>query len=538
MKVNRISLLVSLFPLLVGAEIVLEQGIHMVNGATIVLEDETLQNNGKLTSTGTIKVTGGNTSSIGGEGTITLNILEIEKAGATTRTSLSGAISVNGKISTKSDLNLNGNKLKLGNTGTLNETTGRVLGDSGQISATRELDAPDAENVAGLGAIITSSKDLGSTQIIRGHHTQSGEFGTSIKRYYDIVPTNNENLDATLAFSYHELEVLGTDSVLRLFMSEDGDLWQGQSGVVDVTNNTVTVSQISNFSRWTAAANTAPKLLSVESFVIGQNGSIEVGIDRAITEDLDGDALTLQVGAGTNYIVSGGVITPKSGFTGVLSVSFYVNDGLANSNEITKKIEVRNVADNNAPTISAVNVTPIEKNHSQKVTLDMISYEDADGDDVSITLFEGENYTLDGLTIIPKTDFIGDLNVPVQVSDGIASTEKYLAKVSVFEKSIHFNQGQVIAKGEGKVVVYPNPLKTESEALLVRGSGKLDRVEIKMFNMAGRRIAAGATEVQDESYQYNLRFGSQLLKGNYALTINGFLNGKPVSREVKLIGVQ
>ncbi len=39
-------------------------------------------------------------------------------------------------------------------------------------------------------------------------------------------------------------------------------------------------------------------------------------------------------------------------------------------------------------------------------------------DDFTLTVLEGENYTLDGESITPRENYNGDLTVPVYVSDG------------------------------------------------------------------------------------------------------------------------
>ncbi|MCB0726710.1 MAG: hypothetical protein KDD00_04565, partial [Ignavibacteriae bacterium] len=98
------------------------------------------------------------------------------------------------------DLNLNGNNITFMPDAYLNETPGNlVFGNTGFLVTTRTLGAPSALNVAGFGALLTSSSSLGSTEIKRGHTVQNGlNGGTSIKRYYDITPANNTGLNASL----------------------------------------------------------------------------------------------------------------------------------------------------------------------------------------------------------------------------------------------------------------------------------------------------------------------------------------------------
>jgi len=106
-----------------------------------------------------------------------------------------------------------------------------------------------------LGAEITTSANMGSTTIIRGHAVQTGGGNSGIKRFYDITPNNNSGLDATLVFNYLESELDGqTESTLQLWRSTDeGSTWSSEGGSVNTTNNTITLSGIDGFSRWTAS---------------------------------------------------------------------------------------------------------------------------------------------------------------------------------------------------------------------------------------------------------------------------------------------
>ena len=171
-------------------------------------------------------------------------------------------------------LDLNGGTLTFGADGTLNETGGgRVTG--GLLTATRTLSAPSAVNVAGLGAVLTSSADLGLTTVIRGHMAQTGSGSESIARYYDIAPSTNSGLDATLAFTYDETELNGLDEeLLELYRSADGGAtWMRQGGSVDPSANTITLSGIDTFSRWTAGSTDAPLPVELARFDAVADGS-------------------------------------------------------------------------------------------------------------------------------------------------------------------------------------------------------------------------------------------------------------------------
>ncbi|MGB4851768.1 MAG: hypothetical protein WBQ38_05575, partial [Ignavibacteria bacterium] len=187
---------------------------------------------------------------------ITYNKLRINNSAGT---SLPNATTVNDSLSViLGDLNLNGFVLTLAPAGYLTETAGNtVTGTSGYITTTRTLNAPSALNVAGLGAVLTTAVNLGSTEIRRGHAVQSGLGGnTSFLRYFDITPATNTGLNATLVYKYDDSELNGkVESASSLFKSTNsGTNWTSQGGTVNTSANTITLSGIGSFSRWSASS--------------------------------------------------------------------------------------------------------------------------------------------------------------------------------------------------------------------------------------------------------------------------------------------
>ncbi len=180
--------------------------------------------------------------------------------------SLGGYFSVSGNLITESDINLNGQTISLGTSAYLIEDEGRLYGNSGQIQTTRNLSNIN-ENVAGLGAEITTSSNMGSTTITRSHTANSSP--ASIERKYNIAPTNNSGLNATLVFHYDNDELDGlTASALELYKSTDGGTsWADMNGSVNTFHNIITLSDIDAFSLWTAmeSEDVNPPILETEN---------------------------------------------------------------------------------------------------------------------------------------------------------------------------------------------------------------------------------------------------------------------------------
>jgi hypothetical protein len=167
--------------------------------------------------------------------------------------------------------NLHGTTLDLGGTGTAStideRNDGRVTG--GILTATRTLAAPTDRNVAGLGAILDANQVLGITTVTRGHSEQTGNGNASIARFYDITPTTNSGLSATLTLTYNEAELNGlSESTLAFFQSTNsGTSWSLRGADDrDATANTVTLNDVRRFSRWTLGSTNSPLPVELAHF--------------------------------------------------------------------------------------------------------------------------------------------------------------------------------------------------------------------------------------------------------------------------------
>ncbi len=245
------------------------QGLAIGASTTFTLGSATLSLSGNWNNAGTFTAGSGTVvfSSPNGNQTITkdggetFNNLTINKAADDVV--LNDNITVDGTLTcTSGDLDLNGKIISLGASASLSESAGAtVKGSTGYLTATRNLNAPAAENVAGLGAVLTSAANLGNTVINRHHAVQSIDGNNSILRYYDITPTTNTGLNATLVYHYDDSELNGSvEHDLQLYKSTDnGVTWSTLVETLNTVANTLTVSGLDGFSRFTATDfNTPP----------------------------------------------------------------------------------------------------------------------------------------------------------------------------------------------------------------------------------------------------------------------------------------
>jgi hypothetical protein len=224
-----------------------------------------ISQSGTFTQTNAMVEYNGTTAQTVSVTNITYNKLKLNNsAGA----SLAGNLTVNDSLIIQSGiLNISTRILTLSPTSVLKESAGNLItGTTGYITTTRTISAPSALNVGGLGAVITTAANLGSTEVRRGHAVQNGlNGGTSIKRYFDITPANNSGLNATLVYLYDETELNGKpEAGLKLFTSSNSGVnWILSGGTPNAANNSVTVTGLNSFSRWSADSSSVSLVINM-----------------------------------------------------------------------------------------------------------------------------------------------------------------------------------------------------------------------------------------------------------------------------------
>jgi hypothetical protein len=236
--------------------------IVMTQGSYLVLNDMALVNNGNfIQSAGMVKMTGIKNSFIAGTIKPQFFSLEIAKTGVA-EIQLMTDFSVAKEISFVSGLlNLNNRNIFLLSTAILKgeSDTRRIIGATGgYVEANALLNAPVNANPGNLGAFITSTKNLGNTIVRRGHQSQiiGGGNSNSLRRYYDITPAINTDLNASFRFQYFDAELNGiNESNAVLFKKANNITWVSQGFTTrSAAANYVLKTVITDFSRWTISA--------------------------------------------------------------------------------------------------------------------------------------------------------------------------------------------------------------------------------------------------------------------------------------------
>ncbi|HET6769525.1 MAG TPA: hypothetical protein VFH08_19095, partial [Chitinophagaceae bacterium] len=230
-----------------------------VGNIQLTLQNTDLINNGNFaTGNSRTSFTGNVSSFISGSQPTQFFVVTVSKTNNTSVV-LQQSIAVTERVLFSSGfLDLNSFNTDLGTTGRLEneQEASRIIGENGgQVLFATMLNAPAGANPGNLGAIISSTQNLGDVIIQRGHEAQVNGVGlaSSILRYYDILPANNTDLNATLRLNYFDEELNNiNENSLVLFKTDDGINWSNQQFTSrDANTNFVEKTGIGSFSRWT-----------------------------------------------------------------------------------------------------------------------------------------------------------------------------------------------------------------------------------------------------------------------------------------------
>lgn len=240
--------------------------MQIQGNSQVTLHDMSMENAGEVSAGdgSVVKLASSTTGAqltMGGAGQTELQNLVVDVPGGEVK--LNGNLEVNGNLTfSNGALNLNSNQLLLAPASqVINESNNGGITDpsGGEVEITVDLNAPNQANPGNLGAIITSSANLGPTTVRRGHIAQTGGDHTGVLRYYDISPANNQNLDATLRFTYLDDELNGIPEGELELWRNPGVYWEHKGFTNrNPSGNYVEISGINSFSRWTLAGTNAP----------------------------------------------------------------------------------------------------------------------------------------------------------------------------------------------------------------------------------------------------------------------------------------
>lgn len=465
--------------------------LRSTNGSYIIASNMNLENKGTIqqSKNGTTKFIGGTTDSISGTGITRFGRLQMSVVPAATLILKANILVDSEFVFTTGLFDLGNSIVDLGSTGFLtneSESSRTYTNGTGYVQVTKILNSPSAANPGNLGAIISSSSNLGSTIIRRGHKVQQNVFGStnSIKRYFDILPANNTNLNATLQLNYFDAELSSlNESTLNLWRSSNNINW---TSVCNFTSNTSTnyvqSTGIGSFARWTLSTVTPP---------------LNVSIPDVFAVNPGGAANTIYIGYGPSSVtlnsnVSGGA-TPytykwTSGSSAGPALSTSSSFSVSPTSTTTYYL---NVKDAFGCTIAAVTkqIQVMDVRCGTKL------------DKVTVCKFQSGNYTTTCVTsgsvagLLSSGSYLGTCTTSLTVASSVAEKE-------------------IVNEKRFGVTAFPNP-SASYFMLSIETDNPNEKISLHVFDLQGKQI-----EQRDKlSAKELIQIGRNFLPGAYLIKI-------------------
>jgi lysophospholipase L1-like esterase len=181
------------------------------------------------------------------------------------------------------------------------------------------------------------------------------------------------------------------------------------------------------------SSNEPPEITGQKNLSVGEDTTLALAVSDFVIDDPDTDPanLLLTIEDGDHYTVSGTSLTPDLNWNGTLSVPVYVFDGNSKSNTFDASVIIHAV--NDAPEITGQTIIYLNEDTSLDITVGHLTISDPDNspEDMSVSLYEGANYTFSETTITPNANFNGPIILPLTIFDGEAASNLYNLFITV-----------------------------------------------------------------------------------------------------------
>jgi uncharacterized delta-60 repeat protein len=179
--------------------------------------------------------------------------------------------------------------------------------------------------------------------------------------------------------------------------------------------------------------NDVPILLGQQTINIVEDSSYLLSIAVLELEDPDSElsAIAFTILEGLNYTIDSQTVIPQENYFGALSLQVRFNDGVDSSDVYQVSAEVLSV--NDIPQLLGFNTISIIEDNTYNLSKDDFEIADPDTEigQISFSVLEGLNYTVEEQEIIPALNYFGMLNLQVTFTDGLAISEVYQIQLEV-----------------------------------------------------------------------------------------------------------
>jgi uncharacterized delta-60 repeat protein len=375
------------------------------------------------------------------------------------------------------------------------------------------LSIESGDNYTVAGATITPATDFNGTLTVPVKVNDSEADSPVFELSVEVTPVNDVPVilsyvgiltgseDSPLAFSLDGFSITDPDNTFPTdfsFTLEAGDNYTVDgASILPAANYFGSLSVSATVSD--GATSSAPYIIAVtinpvndNPIITGYSGATTTLEETGLTIDLaslsvtDPDNsfpsdFTLDIFESTTYTISGAQITPINDFNGTMTVPVRVSTIDNNSEHFNLTIEVTPV--NDAPVIDGY-TGELEMDEATSLEFNINSFLVTDPDNTfpeehSVLVSEGDNYSVNGSSITPTTDFTGELSVPVLVSDGTAASAPNILTITV-------NEVTGISSLARSVTVFPIPI--ESELTLKMDNSFVGDFSIRVIDLTGNVV--------------------------------------------------
>ncbi|NOR44000.1 MAG: tandem-95 repeat protein, partial [Candidatus Delongbacteria bacterium] len=238
-----------------------------------------------------------------------------------------------------------------------------------------------------------------------------------------------------------------------------------ESASYDITVTINSVNDAPTFTAFIASIDSTDEDTEVEITLVdlktqGDEADVDGTVDAFIIASITSGTLKIGASSGTatdyNFLNStvnatnNAYWTPDTNSSGLLNAFTTLaedNNSTLSSSAIQAQILVYSV--NDAPVITDQVVLATDEDTPITITLADLTVSDPDNaypTGFTLNVQAGTNYTVDSTTVIPDSNFVGDLTVPVTVNDGETKLESALFDLTVTVNAI--NDAPVITDQE------------------------------------------------------------------------------------------
>ena len=359
-----------------------------------------------------------------------------------------------------------------------------------------------------------------------------------------MVSDPEGSTDTTVYISWYKNDVLVTEMnnsrrILPTLLSCD-DTWlakvyasDGELSGDPVSSNKVTICKVNTPPAWLDVPAIQLTLLEDSDSVLFSMADFISDEEQALSQlTLDSDSMDVSQLIGASF-VNGHFLSLSTKiehyFTpvdSVIHISVWADDGYDGADTTTLNITITSV--NDPPQITEVPSPAIDKDSLYVFIIDSVDYNDPDNDVCTLTIKQGNYYSISGDTIKPSLAFSGTLIVPFSISDGeltaddtllitvtslgISSPDQEISSQLPEQFALHYNYPNPF--NPSTTINYDLPENSYVRLTIYDITGKLIRTLINQSQTTGNRTVVwdgrddfGRT-VSGGVYLYSIEAGS------------------------------